>query len=388
MEKKIGGKVGIWLRDFLMGRTQRVIANGEASQISKMISGVPQGTVLGPVLFLLIIDSLGDLKLNATIMSFADDSKITMPIHNIEDALTLQECLEKLDKWQTDNNMCFNVSKFNVLQMGKSQDLKEDYNYITPGNSDVILPCEVVRDLGVLINSKGTYTDHIAKISKKAAQKIGMILRTFSNRTPNFLKFIWKTYLQPVLDYASQLYAPVKGGLLMKLEHILESFTAKIEGYDNISYWERLKLLKMYSISRRNERYRMIYCQKIILGQTQNCGTEYSYTPEYGYQFEIPKFKDFSKGLREQSFGYMGPKLYNSLPLYLRITKDISIETWKEKLDEFLENIPDNPITLRCTSGLCDVYTTKPTNSLIYWIPFLHLSGRRENEKKDKLRPV
>ena len=104
-------------------------------------------------------------------MSFADDSKITMPIHNIEDALTLQKCLEKLDKWQTDNNMCFNVSKFNVLQMGKSQDLKEDYNYITPGNSDVILPCEVVRDLGVLINSKGTYTDHIAKISKKAAQK-------------------------------------------------------------------------------------------------------------------------------------------------------------------------------------------------------------------------
>ena len=137
MEKKIGGKVGIWLRYFLMGRTQRVIANGEASQISKMISGVPQGTVLGPVLFLLIIDSLGDLKLNATIMSFADDSKITMPIHNIEDALTLQECLEKLDKWQTYNIMCFNASKFNVLQMGKTHDLKEDYNYITPGNIDV-----------------------------------------------------------------------------------------------------------------------------------------------------------------------------------------------------------------------------------------------------------
>ena len=126
------------------------------------------------------------------------------------------------------------------------------------------------------------------------------------------------------------------------------------------------------------QRYRIIYCQKIILGLTQNCGTNFSYTTENGYQFDVPKFKAFSKGLREQSFGYMGPKLYNSLPLYLRNVKDISIEKWKENLDKFLMNIPDNPITSRCTSGLCDVYTTKPTNSLIYWIPFLHLSGRRK----------
>ena len=87
--------------------------------------------------------------------------------------------------------------------MGKTQELKNEYNYMTPGNSNVILPCDVVRDLGVLINCDGTYSDHIVKISKKAAQKIGMILRTFSCRAPNFLKFIWKTYIQPVLDYAS-----------------------------------------------------------------------------------------------------------------------------------------------------------------------------------------
>ena len=157
-----------------------------------MISGVPQGTVLGPVLFLLIIDSLGDLNLEASIMSFADDSKITMPINNIEDALKLQKCLKKLDNWQLDNNMCFNVSKFNVLQMGKPHEMKTEYNYITPGNNNIISPCDVVRDLGVLINDNGTYSEHVAKVCKKAAQKIGMILRAFTCRTPNFLKFIWK----------------------------------------------------------------------------------------------------------------------------------------------------------------------------------------------------
>ena len=73
--------------------------------------------------------------------------------------------------------------------------LKEQYNYLTPGNNDLILLCKVVRDLGVLINSSGRYNDHIAKVSKNATQEIGMVLRTFSDRSPNFLKFIWKTYI-------------------------------------------------------------------------------------------------------------------------------------------------------------------------------------------------
>ena len=57
-----------------------------------------------------------------------------MPIHNIEDALTLQECLEKLNNWQEDNNMKSNTKKFNILNMGKNKELKEQYNYIAPGN--------------------------------------------------------------------------------------------------------------------------------------------------------------------------------------------------------------------------------------------------------------
>ena len=79
----------------------------------------------------------------------------------------------------------------------------------------------------------------------------------------------------------------------------------------------------------------------------------------------------------------MGPKLFNSLPLYLRLDKNDTIESWKVSLDKFLEEIPDNPITSRCQSGLCDAYTSKSTNSLIWWIPFLHLSGKRD--RRDKL---
>ena len=114
------------------------------------------------------------------------------------------------------------------------------------------------------------------------------------------------------------------------------------------------------------------------MDKTQNCGLTWRYTNKNGYIFDVPKFKKYSKGLREQSFGYMGPKLFNSLPLYLRLDNEQSIESWKEKLGKFPEEIPDNPITTRCQSGLCDAYTSKSTNSLIWWIPFLHLSGKRD----------
>ena len=113
----------------------------------------------------------------------------------------------------------------------------------------------------------------------------------------------------------------------MKLEQILESFTSKMDGLSEMSYWERLNYLNIYSISRRNERYRIIYCKKILLDKTQNCGLTWRYTNKNGYIFDVPKFKKYSKGLREQSFGYMGPKLFNSLPLYLRLDKEQSIES-------------------------------------------------------------
>ena len=89
------------------------------------------------------------------------------------------------------------------------------------------------------------------------------------------------------------------------------------------------------------------------------------------------KFGKFYTNERRQSFNFMGPSLFNSLPLYLR-KEAISTNIWKIELDKFLEQIPDNPITLKISSGLSDVYTGKPTNSLLKWIPHLGLSGRRK----------
>ena len=85
------------------------------------------------------------------------------------------------------------------------------------------------------------------------------------------MKFIWKTYLLPIIDYCSQMYGPSSGSGLMKLENLQKAFTSKISGIGHLSYWDRLKKLKIYSITRRFERYKLIYVHKIINGQAHNC---------------------------------------------------------------------------------------------------------------------
>ena len=135
--------------------------------------------------------------------------------------------------------------------------------------------------------------------------------------------------------------------------------------------------MKIYSLTRRFEPYKILYCMKILTNETQNCGLNWKFSEEGGFKFIIPKFCKFYTNERRQSFNFVGPSLFNSLPLYLR-KEAISTNIWKTDLDKFLEQIPDNPITLKISSGLSDVYTGKPTNSLLKWIPHLGLSGRRK----------
>ena len=128
-------------------------------------------------------------------------------------------------------------------------------DYFGPEYSEIFTQDDEVKDLGVIITPNGSFHKHISYVTSKVNQRIGMILRTFNNRSVDFMKFCWKVYLQPIIDYASQLWAPHNGPWLRKLENILKSFTAKISGIGHLDYWNRLKELKIYSIQRRFERY-------------------------------------------------------------------------------------------------------------------------------------
>ena len=192
------------------------------------------------------------------------------------------------------------------------------------------------------------------------------------------MRFAFKSYILPILDYSSQLWAPLEGHNMNKIENILRSFSSKVNGLKYLNYWERLEKLKLFSMTRRYERYRMIYTWKILTNNAHNCGLSWSNTDCKGITFNLPKYGQFCKSIRKQSFMMMGPLLFNSLPRYLRDDRDSNPKQWKEALDMFLSTIPDTPQTPDLTPTACTP-TSKATNSLMYWIPHLGLSDRRYN---------
>ena len=203
------------------------MANGAKSITSEVKSGVPQGTVLGPLLFLIMINDLSDSVLESMVSLFADDTRVTKVITNKDDIKNLQDDLNRVYRWQEENNMVFNSKKFELLRYGKNRELKNS-EYTKPGNFEEIEVKHIVRDLGVQMNDDADFSDHIDKVVTKASQKAGWILRTFSCRKTFFIKLMWKSLVQGHIDYASQLYQPLQSGNLSRIEGLQKVFTKKI----------------------------------------------------------------------------------------------------------------------------------------------------------------
>ena len=367
----ITGKVGKWIQKFLESRKQQIVIEETKSKESKVASGAVQGSVLGPVIFLMFIkDMTKEVKSNTKL--FVDDAKIKESIKEEEDVEKVQEDLDKLFEWQTFNKMKFNGAKFQALRYGPNEDIKEDTIYFTENMEDIIQRVSSLRDLGIIISDDANFNEHIEKVVSKVRQKIGWMMRTFYTRRADILKQLWKTLLQCHIDYCSQLYMPGQTKGMQSLEKLFYDFSAKIPEVRDKDYWARLEILRIYSQERRMERYRIVYVWKILEGFAPNCGVNKAPENErMGRKCLIPGLK--SKGrqaiqtLREQSFQINGPRLFNCLPKRIRdITKDQ--DQFKLELDKYLSEIPDHPkIGKLIPSAVCRV-TGRQSNSLTAWI--------------------
>ena len=190
-ELGISGKLGILLHDFLSDREQVILANGVKSNSSQVLSGVPQGTVLGPILFLILINDIDESINSSSFVSlFADDTRIAKEVRNETDVENFQTDLEKLYDWQKQNNMEFNSNKFEVLRYGKNDDLKQSTCYLTPNSDDIIEEKESLRDLGIMMSNDASFSIHVELVCSKVKQKSAWILRTFNSRQSWFLIYV------------------------------------------------------------------------------------------------------------------------------------------------------------------------------------------------------
>jgi ribonuclease P/MRP protein subunit RPP40 len=348
----IRGSLGRWIGKFLHLRSQSVRVGSSISSWLHVVSGVPQGTVLGPLLFLCFIADLGaDLGPGSSLLlKYVDDTKAVKEISSLDDVEDMQEDLEALYQWQITNNMEWNSSKFQSLRMGTNHCLRNESLLFTPNFTDPIPEKDVVKDLGVLMDRGGTFGPQRASANAKAHQKAGWCLRTFRSRDLGTLKTLWSSLIRPHQDYCSQLWSPVGlAGELLKQESPLRAFTKRIRGFSALSYWERLAAASMYSTERRQERYKIIYSWKALRGLVPFCGLseDSPASSRRGRTITVPSLNGSDRykairTLRDTSFQSEGPKLFNSLPHDLR-NLDSSAEVFKSHLDKYLQTIPDHP---------------------------------------------
>ena len=150
------------------------VENRIRSEWSKIVSGIPQGSVLGPILFLIYISDIGE-DLSAKALVYVDDTKIKQRVNNEEDVENLQKELEKLDEWANENNMKFNGKKFQVVRYGRNEELKNNTEYFSGAYEEIIERFETIRDLGVQLSDDASFNEQIEKVCKKARQKSGWI---------------------------------------------------------------------------------------------------------------------------------------------------------------------------------------------------------------------
>ena len=161
---------------------------------------------------------------------------------------------------------------------------------------------------------------------------------------------LYKALVLSRLDYCCPLWNPQNSAFLCnKIESVQRAYTRRITGMDGLDYWSRLNVLRLYSVQRRRERYIILYVFKIIHGLVPNCGLNFSTNPRTGIHAIVPKLDQnkpcLALQMQENSFAYVGPKLYNSIPSSLRrrYHNIDPVLTFKTDLDCILTNVPDEP---------------------------------------------
>ena len=257
--------------------------------------------------------------------------------------IAFQTEMEEFFHWAKINNMSFNGDKFVVLRYGKDQEIKNDTTYFTDDWESPIGAYSHHKDLGIYMSDSRKFDHHIDELCKKVRKRIGWICRTFFCRDISFMRRIYIAVIRPHIDYCSQVWAQSEGVALDRVEKLQADFTRLVPEIRELRYEQRLKAMRLQSIQRRFDRYRILYIRKSVRGEVPSLGVQVrdKHNSRDGLKLIVPSKKGMSV-LRSDSLTVRGPELWNCLPADLREIA-LSKETFKHKLDEFLELIMDEP---------------------------------------------
>jgi hypothetical protein len=227
----IKGKVLKWLRCFLSNRRQRVVLRNGVSSWGQVISGVSQGSILGPILFLIYVNDIPDW-VGSIAKLFADDTKVYTEIRSSSDCNFLQNDLNALVAWAKIWLLNFNASKCVVIR------IKESIPYLYSIDDTALQVVSEQRDLGVLVSNDLKPAKHITSCVKKANQRSGLFKRCFTNLTSEKITILYCALIRPVLEYGSPVWNPA----LIKDISVLEKTQARFLRLGGVVDCETLEL--------------------------------------------------------------------------------------------------------------------------------------------------
>jgi hypothetical protein len=197
---------------------------------------VPQGTVLGPLLFLAYINDLPDVVKSSNVRLFADDSSLFRKIHTQQDKDLLQKDLTHLEDWENTWQRSFNASKCNTLRIFPSKQNRSNHissDYILHGQ--VLETVKSTEYLGVTMTDDLTWSKHVATVAAKGSSKVGFLRRNFRDCTTKVKSATYTTMVRPKLEYASSVWDPTKKEDVGTLEMVQRSAAR----YACNNYWDR-----------------------------------------------------------------------------------------------------------------------------------------------------
>ena len=249
-----GGNLLRWFSSYLSNRYQRVVIDGNNSKWLPVLSGVPQGSILGPLMFILYINDVHACIHYSNIALFADDTKLYTNVQNNQDCDNLQKDLDSLLEWGSKWKMKLNVSKCNILTITlKNESL--NYNYIMYG--EYLQRCENIKDLGVFVDEKLNWNKHIQISVCKARKIMGIVKRTVGCSAPDSVKKqLFMSLVRSNLEYCSPVWNGTSVQNMVKIERVQRYATKFILNYtwkSGVNYRERLLELNMLPLAYRRE---------------------------------------------------------------------------------------------------------------------------------------
>lgn len=311
---------------YLINRKQYVYFNGHISSVFNVESGVPQGSNLGPTLFLIMINDIGNYITSSKALLFADDLKLFNNILSGVDCQHLQNDINNVVRWSIENKMSFNTSKCYVMTFSRTSNVFE-FNYKINGN--LISRVNKIKDLGVYFDSSLSFNYHIDHCISSATKIMGLIFRlgvTFQN--VDTLKTLFRSLVRSRLECSAVIWNTINITQEDALERVQKKFlrflyykSFNIYTY-LVPYSELLEMFGFESLSRRRGLQELLFLYKLVHGMV------YDPISLASICFRVPIFHSRSKLLfslpYSRTLAHAGSPLFRMMRLYNVIATEVS----------------------------------------------------------------